>query len=114
MYGQHANDCKSCVSLTVYPPNFFLRFSLLMTHTLLQLELEQDKRENKHAQYVHRVKHFEQQIQIFFINTHLSTEYRLISKKGEGTFSEVLKAQSIKTGEFSFEACRSFVACVLL
>jgi renal tumor antigen len=26
-------------------------------------------------------------------------EYRLISKKGEGTFSEVLKAQSIKTGK---------------
>ena len=24
-------------------------------------------------------------------------EYRLINKKGEGTFSEVLKAQSIKT-----------------
>jgi renal tumor antigen len=26
-------------------------------------------------------------------------EYRLISKKGEGTFSEVFKAQSIKTGK---------------
>ena len=26
-------------------------------------------------------------------------EYRLISKKGEGTFSEVLKAQSNKTGK---------------
>ncbi len=26
-------------------------------------------------------------------------EYRLLSKKGEGTFSEVLKAQSIKTGK---------------
>lgn len=25
-------------------------------------------------------------------------KYRLISKKGEGTFSEVLKAQSIKNG----------------
>jgi serine/threonine protein kinase len=27
-------------------------------------------------------------------------KYRLISKKGEGTFSEVLKAQSIKTGKY--------------
>ena len=26
-------------------------------------------------------------------------EYRLLSKKGEGTFSEVLKAQSTKSGE---------------
>jgi len=26
-------------------------------------------------------------------------KYRLISKKGEGTFSEVLKAQSVKTGK---------------
>lgn len=26
-------------------------------------------------------------------------KYRLISKKGEGTFSEVLKAQSIKSGK---------------
>ena len=26
-------------------------------------------------------------------------KYKLISKKGEGTFSEVLKAQSIKTGK---------------
>lgn len=26
-------------------------------------------------------------------------KYRLISKKGEGTFSEVFKAQSIKTGK---------------
>ena len=30
----------------------------------------------------------------------MRVEYRLISKKGEGTFSEVLKAQSIKTGKF--------------
>ena len=27
-------------------------------------------------------------------------EYRLIAKKGEGTFSEVLKAQSIKNGQY--------------
>ena len=27
-------------------------------------------------------------------------KYRLISKKGEGTFSEVLKAQSIKSGRY--------------
>jgi renal tumor antigen len=26
-------------------------------------------------------------------------KYRLIAKKGEGTFSEVLKAQSIKNGK---------------
>ncbi len=32
-------------------------------------------------------------------------EYRLISKKGEGTFSEVLKAQSIKTGKFVAIKC---------
>jgi renal tumor antigen len=28
------------------------------------------------------------------------SEYRLISKKGEGTFSEVVKAQMIKTNKF--------------
>ena len=27
-------------------------------------------------------------------------EYKLVSKKGEGTFSEVIKAQSIKTNKF--------------
>jgi renal tumor antigen len=27
-------------------------------------------------------------------------EYKLISKKGEGTFSEVIKAQIIKTGKY--------------
>jgi renal tumor antigen len=32
-------------------------------------------------------------------------EYRLISKKGEGTFSEVLKAQSIKTQKFVAIKC---------
>ena len=35
----------------------------------------------------------------------LSLEYRLISKKGEGTFSEVLKAQSIKTGKYVAIKC---------
>ena len=35
----------------------------------------------------------------------LLLEYRLISKKGEGTFSEVLKAQSIKTGKFVAIKC---------
>ena len=34
-----------------------------------------------------------------------SLEYRLISKKGEGTFSEVLKAQSIKTGKYVAIKC---------
>jgi renal tumor antigen len=32
-------------------------------------------------------------------------KYRLISKKGEGTFSEVLKAQSIKTGKYVAVKC---------
>lgn len=32
-------------------------------------------------------------------------EYHLISKKGEGTFSEVLKAQSIDTGNFVAIKC---------
>lgn len=35
----------------------------------------------------------------------LPAEYRLISKKGEGTFSEVLKAQSIKTGKYVAIKC---------
>jgi renal tumor antigen len=35
----------------------------------------------------------------------LTIEYRLISKKGEGTFSEVLKAQSIKTGKYVAIKC---------
>jgi len=32
-------------------------------------------------------------------------EYKLISRKGEGTFSEVLKAQSIKTGSYVAIKC---------
>ena len=32
-------------------------------------------------------------------------KYRLISKKGEGTFSEVLKAQSIKTSKYGAIKC---------
>ena len=32
-------------------------------------------------------------------------KYRLISKKGEGTFSEVLKAQSIKNGKYLAIKC---------
>lgn len=34
-----------------------------------------------------------------------SLEYRLISKKGEGTFSEVLKAQSIRTSKYTAIKC---------
>jgi renal tumor antigen len=34
-----------------------------------------------------------------------SVEYRLISKKGEGTFSEVLKAQSTKTNKYVAIKC---------
>jgi len=36
---------------------------------------------------------------------YLVIEYKLISKKGEGTFSEVLKAQSNKTGKFVAIKC---------
>jgi renal tumor antigen len=32
-------------------------------------------------------------------------KYRLISKKGEGTFSEVLKAQSTKTNKYVAIKC---------
>ena len=32
-------------------------------------------------------------------------EYKLISRKGEGTFSEVLKAQSLKTGNYTAIKC---------
>eukprot|EP00421_Protoceratium_reticulatum_P033726 CAMPEP_0168469406 /NCGR_PEP_ID=MMETSP0228-20121227/58199_1 /TAXON_ID=133427 /ORGANISM="Protoceratium reticulatum, Strain CCCM 535 (=CCMP 1889)" /LENGTH=65 /DNA_ID=CAMNT_0008485181 /DNA_START=25 /DNA_END=219 /DNA_ORIENTATION=+ len=32
-------------------------------------------------------------------------KYRLVSKKGEGTFSEVLKAQSIKNGKHCAIKC---------
>ena len=32
-------------------------------------------------------------------------KYRLIAKKGEGTFSEVLKAQSIKNGKYFAIKC---------
>jgi renal tumor antigen len=35
----------------------------------------------------------------------LAIEYRLLSKKGEGTFSEVLKAQCIKTGRYAAIKC---------
>ncbi len=38
-------------------------------------------------------------------NNLIFIEYRLISKKGEGTFSEVLKAQSIKTGKYVAIKC---------
>lgn len=35
----------------------------------------------------------------------LLSEYRLVAKKGEGTFSEVLKAQSLITGEYFAIKC---------
>lgn len=38
-------------------------------------------------------------------NSLICTEYRLISKKGEGTFSEVLKAQSTKTNKYVAIKC---------
>ena len=34
-----------------------------------------------------------------------STKYRLVAKKGEGTFSEVIKAQNIKTGTYHAIKC---------
>lgn len=46
---------------------------------------------------------FKNSIRIIIIQ--LLIEYRLISKKGEGTFSEVLKAQSIKTGKYVAIKC---------
>jgi renal tumor antigen len=39
------------------------------------------------------------------INNKLNLEYRLISKKGEGTFSEVLKAQSIQSNKYVAIKC---------
>jgi renal tumor antigen len=41
----------------------------------------------------------------FFAHHFVVAEYRLVSKKGEGTFSEVMKAQSVITGEFSAIKC---------
>ena len=38
-------------------------------------------------------------IKLILTETFSSIEYRLISKKGEGTFSEVLQAQSIKNNK---------------
>jgi renal tumor antigen len=35
----------------------------------------------------------------------LGAEYRLVAKKGEGTFSEVLKAQCIKTSKYVAIKC---------
>ncbi len=32
-------------------------------------------------------------------------KYRLISRQGEGTFSEVFKAQSVKTGRYTAIKC---------
>jgi len=34
-----------------------------------------------------------------------AAEYRLVAKKGEGTFSEVLKAQSIKNSKYVAIKC---------
>lgn len=34
-----------------------------------------------------------------------AVEYRLVAKKGEGTFSEVLKAQCIKNGKYVAIKC---------
>jgi renal tumor antigen len=36
-------------------------------------------------------------------------KYKLLGRKGEGTFSEVLKAQSIKTGKFMAIKCMKHV-----
>jgi renal tumor antigen len=34
-----------------------------------------------------------------------AAEYRLVAKKGEGTFSEVLKAQCVKSGRYVAIKC---------
>ena len=39
------------------------------------------------------------------MNSKSYSEYRLIIKKGEGTFSEVFKAQSIQTGKYVAIKC---------
>ena len=39
------------------------------------------------------------------IGTFPYVEYRLVAKKGEGTFSEVLKAQCIKTSKYVAIKC---------
>lgn len=36
-------------------------------------------------------------------------KYKLLGRKGEGTFSEVLKAQSIKSGKFLAMKCMKHV-----
>lgn len=36
---------------------------------------------------------------------YINIEYRLIKKQGEGTFSEVFKAQSLKTGSYVAIKC---------
>ena len=38
-------------------------------------------------------------------NLNIFAEYRLIRKLGEGTFSEVLKAQSVQTGQYVAIKC---------
>ena len=46
-------------------------------------------------------------IVFFFVSVHafsFVTEYRILGKKGEGTFSEVLKVQNIKDG--TYRACK--------
>jgi len=40
-----------------------------------------------------------------FPSTPTTSEYRLIAKKGEGTFSEVLKAQCVKNGKMTAIKC---------
>ena len=51
-------------------------------------------------------------------------KYRLVSKKGEGTFSEVLKAQNVKDNKYHAIKCMKnrfdsidqvlFITCILL
>lgn len=39
------------------------------------------------------------------MHSNLYAEYRFISKKGEGTFSDVIKAQNISTGKYVAIKC---------
>jgi len=64
-----------------------------------------------HTTYTHTT-HTHTQSQTLHTHTHTNhtqtrthTEYRLIAKKGEGTFSEVLKAQCVKNGKMTAIKC---------
>ena len=71
--------------------------SQLFNHIVILPFRQSDQQQSRLFQLLYRL------FQI--LSNNLCTEYRLISKKGEGTFSEVLKAQSIKTGKYVAIKC---------